>query len=497
MGHTSDAHGHHAEGHHGNESAGSYEAPLRPGYVRLQADFAGSLMTASHYLDMALPLDYDIPISVLLPVLNCFEAEGEVSKHQQHGEGAKSAGQSLKGVWADLQSLLSADASAPESESDNIRPIPSTSDPASLSEEELLRVASAEKALEVDYQAKQALVEKLTRERDAYKEELERLKQGSDHHHTHGSIFRKQVNRTSTSPTPLLPSRALSPRSEGSHFSSSQSPGGRGKNGFSPAKTVALPSLLLEDVLQEARSGLRHERQRSGLDEKDAVEEEKEGEEINNEVDDHKVWLDGCFSGSVTTKDHVLDVALPVVGPLLGTLGLEACSALSAAAALTDGQISSGEPLDVSQAWSQLATLISPEYPKEESLGPRREDIENEELLKALLLVESLRAENKKVRSEADILKSRNTSLTGHLALAERSANELRSTIRKSEVGGLAPALSSPTRRTRFSEKEGRLSPAASPTASTKSSRGQDSQLVKDLQELERWARALRTSGSG
>jgi len=190
---------------------------VRPGRIRLYGDFVGTVTTEDHYLEVALPLNCELPIAAFETVIAAIVAE---HASRRNGDAQSELEQRTGKVWEDLKVILTSSSSSPSgagvgkmhtSSEDTIMPSASQTNffKKIISEEDmdaLWRAASHEKALEIDYAAKEALVLELRKERDGLKQELERLREpqlflvpaaDSSPHHEHLQRFEQQASTQS------------------------------------------------------------------------------------------------------------------------------------------------------------------------------------------------------------------------------------------------------------------------------------------------------------
>mmetsp|Transcript_114898 Transcript_114898/g.371428 ORF Transcript_114898/g.371428 Transcript_114898/m.371428 type:complete len:519 (+) Transcript_114898:50-1606(+) len=507
-------HAGHGHSDHGHDTAAKCEdQPVRPGRIRLYGDFVGTVTTEDHYLEVALPLNCELPIAAFETVIAAIVAE---HASRRNGDAQSELEQRTGKVWEDLKVILTSSSSSPSgagvgkmhtSSEETIMPSVSQTNSFKriISEEDmdaLWRAASHEKALEIDYAAKEALVLELRKERDGLKQELERLREGhgDDDSVSHrggshnSSSFRRQIRRRTTSTCndsnnkhPLSPSSSSSP--------------------------VVGPVKEFMDASSAPSSPIHS--QLHGAKEYGSCNSGSAAAPSATDLEEGAMWLDGSFSGSAMTKQHFLEIVLPIKGFAPGIHVLEVLHGLGDAA----GSLEHEAGMHAAKStWKQLATLLAPEYghmgdssfgargrspPPGPDVQPPQHDAHAEDVKRSLVMLEQLRAENARIKAESEKLKAKNTSLVSLLASAEVSAMQLRTTLR--HAGG---PLGIPSRDlVNTTRRAGSRSPSAgSSRASTPSKRpkdrgsytprplaAQDERLVADLRELERWAHELRT----
>ena len=131
--------------------------PVLPGMIRLAGHFCGVVTTASHCLDIALPIADEVAIDALFPVINGFldcakrsSATNLEGTHKTH-------------IWSQLLTILQTDVSdhAALQHQDLQSKVEVGDRDSSAMGKKLHDVIIHERALEVDYEAKERLVENL------------------------------------------------------------------------------------------------------------------------------------------------------------------------------------------------------------------------------------------------------------------------------------------------------------------------------------------------
>lgn len=438
--------------------------PVVPGSVRLSGDFAGIVTTSTHCLEVSLPLDFEVPVAALEPALAAFT--GEIAAGRCSPNILQD--QDMTSVWNDVGILLK------QAKANGVQKcngdVACAHLPGSVTNENYLRLQSKEEALEVDYEAKEALVQQLVKERDALKVELSRLKDIG-------------------APKNIEEGATMSPR-------------------------------------QKRLQGLREESRRIDEEEEKTISEDRPDVRLYSdqdrfpddpkpELEDGSIWVDGSFYGSALSKKHFLDITLPVKGFIPGNRVLDALYGITSIAA-KPGEHGSG---GAGECWEQLAKLFTADIPAEKlveksmpmlqhQLSEALQEIQHlrEERHKSSGETQDLREQHRKAIFEAEGLRNKNQSLVNLVASAESNALQLRSTLRRR-----VPAVpnQSPSRRLFSTSPTSRSQTSRSPASRNASPKREvspkaimketlsDQALVADLRELERWAQELRTlSGS-
>mmetsp|Transcript_49701 Transcript_49701/g.115256 ORF Transcript_49701/g.115256 Transcript_49701/m.115256 type:complete len:538 (+) Transcript_49701:106-1719(+) len=386
--------------------------PVQSRTVRLRGHFVGDVTTASHCLEVNVPVKHEVPYLAIEPALVAFlQAAKKEEVGQPNDEGAARDGAHLKcsELWQRILTLIAADDGGEESEPRRVSKR-TLGDKASRSvrtdDARFQRLQEKEAALEIDYAAKEDLLAEVMLERDTLQRELDELK---------------------------------SSRPAQSHCT-----------GFVQHAQRAL-SCALGLQANEAEP---------------AVAESADKERVF--PDGSSVILEGHFSGNVYTKSHHLEVVLPVEGTVPGAPLLEILRALAEVRHSFPGAAHHVDP----HVWEHLITLIHAELPPETATSPAPELIRAElptdsvaspapklpaektaselpvtqsaaqeetlqkevEKLKASLQEAScelvaMRAEHVKDQMEAEQLRARNSTLAGHLASAETTAQKLRTAL--------------------------------------------------------------------
>lgn len=489
--------GHANEGSHGSSHGGGNHVhvtekdeedpgavPVLPGMIRLAGHFCGVATTASHCLEIALPIADEVTIDALFPVISDI-LDGAKRLSAKSEEGAQKVH-----LWSQMLSILQKDTNKDATRQCLELPAKPevTRRENGAMDKKLHDVILQERALEVDYEAKERLVEDLMQDRDKLRQrtmELEQALAGGGAVGCFSSIF------TSVS----------------SAFGSSKN-----------------------EKQHETGHGHGHERSEShaSLGDNGGVQPVEHG----------KVLLHGHFAGRMVTKGHCVELAMPVDGTIPGAPVMEMAAALRQAA--TEGETSVDEkvwqqlmallqvdlglpdvqpvgavteekrPAVQAQARQQLDALAAPRSQEENlaalepppaatqkaleqpaALPPLAQADELSRSRLDLLTKElaQLRGECSRMKKESAQLRARNQTLVSFLASAESSALKLRNTLL--EAGFALPSAdNSPSTKRKQAASMDRAPKAL-----------QDSQLPRaskkmqaaDLQELQSWASQLRS----
>jgi len=352
--------------------------PVPPGNVRICGHFTGSITTASHHLDVSLPVKYTVPYVSIEPCLSAFfhaskketaDGDGSVGHggHEgscampghtdKHGGGMAARVEPWKKseLWKKLKALCHVDMQSAHGGDDPFpRQISGTSGDVSMCRqistlsapeaiEELEKMAHKieeleehDTVLEIDYEAKEALLQEVFQERDdllgerfRLQFELDALKNKLPANSKNQSLMK----RTLTSPlSHFLSDRTLSPKSQ---------------------------PLAIRKVRTEQFS-----RPSENTDFDDAEDPHFEniefgaGHRATLSPDDHKVprgelVLEGSFEGKVRTGLHLLDVVLPVEGRVPGP------ALVGLAHALEKSSLMDEAPRSERNIWGKLVHVLT------------------------------------------------------------------------------------------------------------------------------------------
>lgn len=445
------------------------------GCVRIAGHFCGSVTTDTHCLDVALPVEYDVPLAVLEPLLAVFaaadapqEAEEERPQERRRAEGEAPRPEEprpeeeprprLRVLWGQLKAIIVGSTANGAAEIAGLarakglpqvpgfghslpEPLPSSSQ----ASEALRRLQSQEAALEVDYHARDALVRQLVEERDALREENSRLRGDSPLRSTRPSVrFGAEEEQHQGRPPSSSKDKAVEAEAKG-------------------------------------RKGRKEQREQSATG--DALADEAQ------EVPEGCIRISGHFSGCATTKAHFLDIVLPLHGTFPGGSMLQVVRGL-AEGAKRESQRPGGDgeaEERLGLTWGELATLLQAEYPPgpeaqaSVAAAPAPQAIHQEpqpeaggpaRLARALAAANSelkelraklgeaweeltqLHGENTRVQCEAETLRSRNASLTALLASAESAAVMTPLPLRNAQRQGALQALQAAAARRPMSPRQ-------------------------------------------
>mmetsp|Transcript_51584 Transcript_51584/g.131275 ORF Transcript_51584/g.131275 Transcript_51584/m.131275 type:complete len:386 (-) Transcript_51584:33-1190(-) len=81
----------------------SLGSSVPPDWIRIRGDFAGTVTTATHYLEVTLPLDYQVPIAAIEPAVAAF-MKSESAAFDGHSR--LESRQELAKVWHDIRAML-------------------------------------------------------------------------------------------------------------------------------------------------------------------------------------------------------------------------------------------------------------------------------------------------------------------------------------------------------------------------------------------------------
>lgn len=381
---------------------------MPPGQIRLKGHFTGVVTTASHCLDISVPLSYEVPLGALEPALLAFlEAQKEAEAMSPGGDFEAEQLQMESRVWQDLIAIVHADKKGQDSRAREIMKIAQHGKRGgrTAGDPQLQRIEEKEAALEVDLEAKEELLEKVMEERERLRAENEDLK---DKQEGQGSL----------------------------------------------TSFVKRATHVLVEGVQEVEHIL-------GLEE-DEPEKEDPQVRVQDKVGDAGAVGEGCillsghFAGSVITRSHHLEVALPVEGPVPGAPLVEIVGSLAGepdANGKRQVRVSSPEAAVDPKVWRRLLALLRAEIPSDRAPqaqipvrdGAAEPSLQQElqqlrgELERRSRELEEARDSHSRLRLEADNLRARNSALSGYLASAETNAQKLRSTLSHAGVAGALP----------------------------------------------------------
>eukprot|EP00930_Biecheleria_cincta_P055594 TRINITY_DN41905_c0_g1_i1.p1 TRINITY_DN41905_c0_g1~~TRINITY_DN41905_c0_g1_i1.p1 ORF type:complete len:507 (+),score=122.20 TRINITY_DN41905_c0_g1_i1:39-1559(+) len=493
----------HGEGHghgagHGNEHGKSHvhvrekdeeedhgRVPVRPGMIRLAGHFCGVATTASHCLDISLPIADEVAIDALFPVIGGF-LDGAKRSSTTSGKGAEKTY-----LWSQLLTILQTDVvegAARQHQELQSRAELTNRDDSDMGKQ-LHDVILQERALEVDYEAKERLVENLMQQREVLQQKTMQLEHAL---HDGGSGCFSSIFTNISS---ALGSSKGEKHEKGHGHEHSSDHHAHGAHG--------------------------HEH---GSGHHAALEEPASP----RPVEDGKVLLHGHFAGRMMTKGHCVELALPVEGTVPGAPVMQMAAALRQAA--KDAETSVDE-----QVWQQLLTLLQVDLPdvqcgflteetrpaleaqerRPESLAAPRSPVAKLPALEAspapaaltlepaaLEAVElsqsrvdsltkelaQLRGECSRAKKESAQLRARNQTLVSFLASAESSALKLRNTLLEAGFALPSPEIS-PSKRKQATSMDRTLKALED----TQVSRASKKMQPADLQELQNWASQLRS----
>lgn len=225
--------------------------------------------------------------------------------------------------------------------------------------------------------------------------------------------------------------------------------------------------------------------------------------EDTSTVNDGCFVIDGLFAGSLVTRGHLLEIALPIEAQLPGwpllelvhMLGSSATAAAKAASTSRGDAIPEEEEEDLGpqkpkvspEVWESLAHLLRAELPAKQAaiagswrlastvadpealaVSQRESQRLAEQVAAMSTELGGLREECNRVQLDAAQLRARNSSLAGFLATAETSAVKLRQALTQAAVAGASPraGVSSSTSRPRsgsplFAAREAAAAPSS------------------------------------
>eukprot|EP00435_Cladocopium_sp_Y103_P063506 s274_g25.t1 len=99
--------------------------PVRKGQIRLEGHFCGVATTSSHRLELAIPINEEVDINLLFPLLAGFQASSE-SKGDFEEPMSSPASRPDPQLWSNLEKLLEADRSLGEEEGEVVEEWPTS-----------------------------------------------------------------------------------------------------------------------------------------------------------------------------------------------------------------------------------------------------------------------------------------------------------------------------------------------------------------------------------
>lgn len=410
---------------------------VQRGNARISGDFAGVVTTSSHCLDVAVRIDDEVQLAALAPIIAAVLASAECSA------GAKK--DTKVHLWQSIQSILAVDDMRPEEVEatsptrGSLNKVSFKRSSQSLAQIQLERCETdasdtlklldqKAKVLEIDYEAKENLVKQLMEERAFLKAKTKALENKLD-----DTLFSRLLHQMTGCLEGLL-SLVLTPKPE-----EGQDKDGSHKRRPSSAESVTQNSQDLS-WLADIQQG-------------------------------RKVLLDGHFAGVLMTRNHCIEIAVPLAAPVAGKPLLQILQDLHLAAA--DEKELPSRMLFPASVWADICSLVEAEL--DLGLSSDASSHASEERIKSLSEeLHDVKVAYVALKHEASQLQSENKHLLDVLSSAEAAATRMREKLL--EVG--FPIGSS----------QGNESPVASREVSTPSRRAK---LSSELQELERWASEL------
>mmetsp|Transcript_81943 Transcript_81943/g.240551 ORF Transcript_81943/g.240551 Transcript_81943/m.240551 type:complete len:397 (+) Transcript_81943:32-1222(+) len=312
------------------------QRPVPVGRAWIHGHFTGIVATSSHCMDVAVPIQHEVPISAILPALAALreasetECEGVASEHtpsSHHGTPKRTERLSKK-LWEELLAIFSAETGDCHPDSHPAAP-----------------EGTAEAAREVEAEAKEALLQEVIDQRNNLINENEAIKE--------------ELN---TGPL----SRFVR----------------RGSITLLHGVQEAMGLHSSDDRTGPAASRAQSSRRPSAGGPEDAKEEEEEAVEEEAVEDGPQVKVNGHFSGHVRLPKHHLEVNLPVRGRIPGRAALDIARALAGPALdirhLSQplhsphyGQNKARNP-SLPKIWDRLSRLLAAELPEQARRRSRR-----------------------------------------------------------------------------------------------------------------------------
>lgn len=401
--------------------------PVRKGQIRLEGHFCGVATTSSHRLELAIPINEEVDINLLFPLLAGFQASSEAISGDFEEPTSSPASRPDPQLWSHLEKLLEADRKDLEEEEGEVveelfecmgphwreaiaagsrrnsvaslqRQMSESSSCDELQEKlreeerELRATKAHERAMEIDFQAKEALVQNLMEERSILKAKTQALTK---------QLESNVVERWLCG--------CLS--GFGKMFSSSQSEG---------AQLEAIAEALEEK-------------------EETAIKSEIAGV---SELADGQVIIEGHFTGQMVTKAHFMELAMPLGATMPGVPVVELLRAMCNACGDEEDEAKRKRTEVISEVLAllevdvlqeeQLATLEEEDATLAES--DKDDEAAESRLHQMSKEIEALRSEQSRIQNEAEQLRMKNSTLATFLASAERSAMQLRSALTEAGI---------------------------------------------------------------
>jgi len=306
--------------------------PVPPGSIRICGHFSGSVTTPSHHMDVSLPVSYTVPYVSIEPSLTAFMHASQKAKdgdnEDDHGNDGSCAGKAVQAkagqhhkhsfaqgtveasLWNKLKLLCHVDTQSADDKDDSFpeaasgdgafsRQISCLSNEQAAEELEKMahRVEQLEEhdaVLEIDYEAREALLHEIAQERDELLDERDELQRELDG-------LKKKIPKS-----PMTIRRTLTFDSTSNFL---------GHRVSRPSSYEVTPSRNTNsDVGSPRFQNIDFAAEHHEL----AAEHHATFTRDDRKVPRGHLSLEGFFRGKVRTGLHVLDVALPVDGPVLG-----------------------------------------------------------------------------------------------------------------------------------------------------------------------------------
>lgn len=410
---------------------------VQRGNARISGDFAGVVTTSSHCLDVAVRIDDEVQVAALAPVIAAVLASAECSTGPKKNTKVH--------LWQSIQSILAADDMRPDEVEATLPTRGSLSkvllkrSSQSLAQIQLERCETDAsdtlklldqkgKVLEIDYEAKENLVKQLMEERAFLKAKTKALQNKLD-----DTFFSRLLHQMTGCLEGLLSLILAAKPEEGQHENGSH------KHRSSSAESVTHNSQDFSWI-----ADIQHGR---------------------------KVLLDGHFAGVLMTKNHCIEIAVPLAAPVAGKSLLQILQDLHSAA--SDEKELPRRMLFPAKVWADICSLVEAELDLGLS-GDASSEASEERIKRLSEELNVVKVAYQALRHEASQLQSENKHLLDVLSSAEAAATRMREKLL--EVG--FPIGSA----------QGTEPPMTSMEASTPSRRAK---LSSELQEVERWASEL------
>mmetsp|Transcript_12038 Transcript_12038/g.21160 ORF Transcript_12038/g.21160 Transcript_12038/m.21160 type:complete len:640 (-) Transcript_12038:61-1980(-) len=320
-------HGEEHEEHHREEKE---VQPVPFGKVQLVGAFCGTVTTHSHCFQISIPLDYEIPIATVVPVMKAFkeaaethadeaeemkEEEGE-EKEEEHHKEAKHDLLEAK-TWQDLIAEFGGDAVDLEKVLDEHEARPNVA--RSPYKAKIAALKATLEALKVDFEKRGIALDQAERENAKLREEVEKLSNRINHEIVNtikADFLGHEVIQTSD--VMIESESQLLSAAEAIENSVRGSTNAELRAKLQKAPTAELP------VPQE--SGPLH------------------GPIVlSGYFGGPDIKLGGAFMGEVTSSQHCFHISLPIEGKLPAQLVLEAIRALKASNPTVEEKKEEGE----------------------------------------------------------------------------------------------------------------------------------------------------------